>query len=208
MTTEQLLREAASEALLTLDGIADTNPRDKADFEDKDEWITWAKSRAKWAADNLRAPISRELHAERVLKQMLEQDAAALSHPAAAKGAEGSGEVVKCRVCGGSGKVEQFTSAAAPRVMVACPGCAGDGKCRTIEGCDQHGCHGGCLPAEDTTPPASQPQALVPLTDEQRADVCRVAESRMAWDPNLSWRNAIIDEVERAHGINGLEVKP
>ena len=76
MTTEQLLREAASEALLTLDGIADTNPQDKADFEDKDEWITWAKSRAKWAADKLRAPISRELHAERVLKQMLEQDAA------------------------------------------------------------------------------------------------------------------------------------
>lgn len=94
MTTEQLLREAASEALLTLDGIADTNPRDKADFEDKDEWITWAKSRAKWAADKLRAPISRELYAERVLKQMLEQDAAALSHPAAAKDAEGSGEVV------------------------------------------------------------------------------------------------------------------
>jgi len=74
--TEQLLHEAASEALLTLDGIADTNPRDRADFENKDEWITWAKSRAKWAADKLRAPISRELLAERVLKQMLEQDAA------------------------------------------------------------------------------------------------------------------------------------
>lgn len=81
--TEQLLREAASEALLTLDGIADTNPRDRADFENKDEWITWAKSRAKWAADKLRAPISRELLAERVLKQMLEQDAA-LTQPAQA----------------------------------------------------------------------------------------------------------------------------
>lgn len=79
--TEQLLRDAASEALLTLDGIADTNPRDRADFENKDEWITWAKSRAKWAADKLRAPISRELLAERVLKQMLEQDAA-LTQPA------------------------------------------------------------------------------------------------------------------------------
>lgn len=81
--TEQLLRELASEALLTLDGIADTNPRDRADFENKDEWITWAKSRAKWAADKLRAPISRELLAERVLKQMLEQDAA-LTQPAQA----------------------------------------------------------------------------------------------------------------------------
>lgn len=81
--TEQLLSELASEALLTLDGIADTNPRDRADFENKDEWITWAKSRAKWAADKLRAPISRELLAERVLKQMLEQDAA-LTQPAQA----------------------------------------------------------------------------------------------------------------------------
>lgn len=85
--TEQMLREAASEALLTLDGIADTNPRDRADFENKDEWITWAKSRAKWAADKLRAPISRELLAERVLKQMLEQDAA-LTQPAQAGEAE------------------------------------------------------------------------------------------------------------------------
>jgi len=29
----------------------------------------------------------------------------------------------------------------------------------------------------------------------------------MVYDINLSWRNAVIDEVERAHGI-GLEVKP
>jgi hypothetical protein len=83
MTTEEQLREAAQNALLTLDGIADSNPRDKADFENKDEWITWAKSRAKWAGDKLRAPISQELFAERVLKQMLEQDAA-LTHPALA----------------------------------------------------------------------------------------------------------------------------
>lgn len=88
--TEQLLSELASEALLTLDGIADTNPRDRADFENKDEWITWAKSRAKWAADKLRAPISRELLAERVLKQTLEQDAA-LTQPAQA------GEIVPWR---------------------------------------------------------------------------------------------------------------
>ena len=58
-----------------------------------------------------------------------------------------------------------------------------------------------------TTPPASQPQALVPLTVEQRADVFRAAERRMVGDLNLSWRNAVIGEVERAHGINGLEVK-
>lgn len=92
--TEQMLREAASEALLTLDGIADTNPRDRADFENKDEWITWAKSRAKWAADKLRAPISRELLAERVLKQMLEQDAA-LTQPA--KAAQAGEAVYQCQ---------------------------------------------------------------------------------------------------------------
>lgn len=73
MTTEQLLREAASEALLTLDGIADTNPRDKTDFEAPAEWIAWAKSRARWAADALRAPIAQEIYAERILKQMLHE---------------------------------------------------------------------------------------------------------------------------------------
>ena len=74
-TTPQaaLLREAAQNALITLDGIADTNPRDKTDFEDKDEWITWAKSRARWAADALRAPIAQEIYAERILKQMLHE---------------------------------------------------------------------------------------------------------------------------------------
>ena len=48
------LREAAQHALITLDGIADTNPRNTADFETPAEWITWAKSRARWAADALR----------------------------------------------------------------------------------------------------------------------------------------------------------
>ena len=74
-TTPQaaLLREAAQNALITLDGIADTNPRDKTDFEDKDEWITWAKSRARWAADALRAPIAQEIYAERILKKMLHE---------------------------------------------------------------------------------------------------------------------------------------
>ena len=74
-TTPQaaLLSEAAKNALVTLDGIADTNPRDTADFETPAEWITWAKSRARWAADALRTPVSQEIYAERILKQMLHE---------------------------------------------------------------------------------------------------------------------------------------
>jgi hypothetical protein len=92
----------------------------------------------------------------------MEKAANALDCCTAPQAAQGAWEVAaKCRVCGGSGKVEQFTSAAAPRVMVACPGCAGDGKCRTPQGCDQHGCHGGCLPVGDTHP-APSPAVAVP----------------------------------------------
>lgn len=74
-TTPQaaLLREAAQNALITLDGIASANPRDKADFETPDEWIAWAKSRARFAADALREPISQEVYAERILRQMLNE---------------------------------------------------------------------------------------------------------------------------------------
>ena len=68
-----ILREAAQTALLTLDGIADSNPRDTADFETPAEWIAWAKSRARFAAEALRMPLSQELHAERVLKTMLQE---------------------------------------------------------------------------------------------------------------------------------------
>lgn len=71
MSAAAPLREAAQNALITLDGIADTNPRETADFETPDEWITWAKSRARWAADALRSPISQEIYAKRILKQML-----------------------------------------------------------------------------------------------------------------------------------------
>ena len=77
MTTPQtqaaLLREAAQNALTTLDGIANANPRDKDDFDSPDEWITWAKSRARWAADALRVPVAQEIHAERSLKQMMDE---------------------------------------------------------------------------------------------------------------------------------------
>ena len=74
-TTPQaaLLREAAQNALITLDGIASANSRDKADFETPDEWIAWAKSRARFAADALREPISQEVYAERILRQMLHE---------------------------------------------------------------------------------------------------------------------------------------
>lgn len=75
-TTPQaaLLREAAQNALTTLDGIANANPRDKDDFDSPDEWIAWAKSRARWAADALRTPVAQEIYAERVLKNRLAAD--------------------------------------------------------------------------------------------------------------------------------------
>lgn len=78
-TTPQaaLLREAAQNALTTLDGIANANPRDKTDFDTPDEWIAWAKSRARWAADALREPVAQEVYAERILKQMLLEDSKA-----------------------------------------------------------------------------------------------------------------------------------
>ena len=67
------LREAAQNAMITLDGIASTNPRDTADFENPAEWIAWAKSRARWAADALRTPVAQEIYAERVLKNMMQE---------------------------------------------------------------------------------------------------------------------------------------
>lgn len=78
-TTPQaaLLSEAAQNALTTLDGIANANPRDKTDFDTPDEWIAWAKSRARWAADALREPVAQEVYAERILKQMLHEDSKA-----------------------------------------------------------------------------------------------------------------------------------
>jgi hypothetical protein len=60
----------------------------------------------------------------------------------------------------------------------------------------------GPLGAHDRTcSKAPTPSPAVGLTDEQRAEVFRSAERRMVYDSNLSWRNAIIDEVERLHGI-------
>lgn len=52
------LREAASQALMTCDGIADCNPRDRESFEETDDWIAWAKSRARWQADMLRTALA------------------------------------------------------------------------------------------------------------------------------------------------------
>lgn len=43
--------------------------------------------------------------------------------------------------------------------------------------------------------------ARQPLTREQREAVVDRASIAMDADPNLSWRNAIINEVERAYGI-------
>lgn len=91
--TNQKLREAAQNALVTLDGIANANQRDTSDFETPSCWIDWAKSRASWAADALRAPIAQEVDAERILKKMLSENSEALSPPTQAEPVEG-GEVV------------------------------------------------------------------------------------------------------------------
>lgn len=66
--------------------------------------------------------------------------------------------------------------------------------CTTPTGCGPHGCHGACIAAT----PAAPSQEPVTLTDEQRQQVFRDAENRMMRDINLSWRNAVVDEVERA----------
>jgi len=44
-------------------------------------------------------------------------------------------------------------------------------------------------------------QQAVPMTAEQRAEVFRKAESRMVYDLNLSWRDAVVRETEAHHGI-------
>ena len=94
------LREAAQNALVTLDGIADTNPRDTADFETPAEWIAWAKSRARWAADALRSPVAKEIYAERILKQMLDE-AQRVEKTCATCGFVGQEDPVKgCPKCG------------------------------------------------------------------------------------------------------------
>ena len=94
------LREAAQNALVTLDGIADTNPLDTADFETPAEWIACAKSRARWAADALRVPVAQEIHAERILKQMMDE-AQRVDKTRATCGFVGQEDPVKgCPKCG------------------------------------------------------------------------------------------------------------
>lgn len=67
-------------------------------------------------------------------------------------------------------------------------------------------------PCEDTTEAAinalraalaEPPLAEQPLTREQRTAVFRTAEHAMDTNPNLSWREAIVDAVEAARGITG-----
>jgi len=45
--------------------------------------------------------------------------------------------------------------------------------------------------------------APAPLTVAQRYEVGRKAEIRMCQNANLAWRDALITETERAHGITG-----
>ena len=46
-------------------------------------------------------------------------------------------------------------------------------------------------------------QPRQPLTDDERQDVYAKAIKAIDNDPNLSWRDAIVFETERAHGIVG-----
>lgn len=50
---------------------------------------------------------------------------------------------------------------------------------------------------------AHQPVAREPLTPEQRTAAFIRAEKKMQSDVNLSWRHALVDEIEAAHGIKG-----
>lgn len=70
-------------------------------------------------------------------------------------------------------------------------------KGANTEGCPK--CAPGVdVPESEFQKPISAPSQPVTLTDEQRQQVFRDAESRMMRDINLSWRNAVVDEVERA----------
>lgn len=44
-------------------------------------------------------------------------------------------------------------------------------------------------------------QQAVPMTEAERAEVFRKAESRMVYDLELSWRDAVVRETEAHHGI-------
>ena len=50
---------------------------------------------------------------------------------------------------------------------------------------------------------APRPVAREPLTPEQRTAAFIRAEKKMQSDVNLSWRHALVDEIEAEHGIKG-----
>jgi hypothetical protein len=58
------MTEALKQALMTLDGIADTNPRNKDDFDSPADWITWAKSRAQFEAGRIRTALTQATSSE------------------------------------------------------------------------------------------------------------------------------------------------
>jgi hypothetical protein len=58
------MTEALKQALMTLDGIADTNPRNKDDFDSPAAWITWAKSRAQFEAGRIRTALTQATASE------------------------------------------------------------------------------------------------------------------------------------------------
>ena len=53
------------------------------------------------------------------------------------------------------------------------------------------------------TTPAPAPAQEAGLTDEERQQVFKAAERRMVREPNLSWRDAIVDEVIAALRAKG-----
>lgn len=71
-----------------------------------------------------------------------------------------------CRVCGGAGSLEIYTTTTAPKRAVKCFACRGDAlptgsgsRCPTPKGCDSHGCGGDCLTEEDLLAAPAQPPA-------------------------------------------------
>lgn len=65
--------------------------------------------------------------------------------------------------------------------------------------------HGGAAGVNQKLYTAAQVLATgrVPLTPEQRTAAFIRAEKKMQSDVNLSWRHALADEIEAAHGIKG-----
>jgi hypothetical protein len=139
------------------------------------------------------------------------RDRAAL---ASYEAAQAEAKPATCPVCGGSGKAEQFTSAAAPRVLVKCFSCGGSGK--RIQNC-----FGDSNPERDwieaeqreaaleaKPAPAVEPVAWVDDSfTKQLADLLQAAEAKLC-RPWHTLQDAMSDRVfHQARAIMGTNTE-